>query len=200
MDRTQAAARLGIKEREVRDVLDSPAGVVIVTTDGVSYIDVPEDRPDVDGKTGLMFLSAPKEGYSYAFPIFAQPEPEPEAGEDLEPAPGDEPGDNGDAEGSEGAIALASATVAEVLDWVDGDPERATGALEAERQREKPRKGVVDVLEELLADQTNDDASDESEDDETGDDEPGDDEPGDDEPGDDETAEEDAQEDDDGAE
>lgn len=38
-------------------------------------------------------------------------------------------------------------SVSEVLDWVGDDPDRALEALERELQRDKPRKGVVEVLE-----------------------------------------------------
>ncbi|MGH2794821.1 MAG: hypothetical protein ACRDKG_11005, partial [Actinomycetota bacterium] len=67
------AAILSVREDEIANVYHSPAGVVIVTTDGVSYVDVPADAPDADGKTGLMFLAAPKPGNTYVFPIYAQP-------------------------------------------------------------------------------------------------------------------------------
>jgi hypothetical protein len=68
-----AAAKLGVPVSEISDVATSPAGVVIVTTDGVSYIDVPGDSPDGDGKSGLMYLSAPTEKYSGSFPLYAMP-------------------------------------------------------------------------------------------------------------------------------
>jgi hypothetical protein len=74
MDHTTAAARLGVPVSEVRDVLPHEAGQVIVTTDGVTYIDVPADRPDGAGKSGLMYLSAPTEKYSDAFPVYTAPE------------------------------------------------------------------------------------------------------------------------------
>lgn len=43
-------------------------------------------------------------------------------------------------------------TVDEVLAWVDGDPDRAAAALEAERQRSRPRKSIIEVCEQLTAD------------------------------------------------
>jgi hypothetical protein len=75
---TAAAAMLGVPETEVRDVLDSPAGDVIVTTDGVSYVHA--TVPDGAGATGLMFLSAPHDGYTPGFPVYTMPE-EPEPGD-----------------------------------------------------------------------------------------------------------------------
>lgn len=68
-----AARTLGVPVTEISDVADSPAGTIIVTVDGASYVDVPADRPDSDGKTGLMFLAAPKENYSGSFPVYAAP-------------------------------------------------------------------------------------------------------------------------------
>ena len=68
-----AAAKLGVPVAEISDVAASPAGTVIVTTDGVSYIDVPASSPDSEGKTGLMYLSAPGEKYTGSFPVYALP-------------------------------------------------------------------------------------------------------------------------------
>lgn len=76
-----AARTLGVPVTEISDVADSPAGTIIVTVDGASYVDVPADRPDSEGKTGLMFLAAPKEKYSGSFPVYAAPV------EDDEPQP-----------------------------------------------------------------------------------------------------------------
>ena len=73
MTRDEAAAALNIKAKEVADVEDSPAGPVITTTDGVRYIVVPEDQPDANGKTGLMFLAAPNLTGDWPMAIYAQP-------------------------------------------------------------------------------------------------------------------------------
>lgn len=74
MDHTTAAARLGLPESEIRDVTAHEAGTVIVTTDGIAYLDVPADRPDGAGKTGLMYLAAPHDRYGDAFPVYTAPE------------------------------------------------------------------------------------------------------------------------------
>lgn len=71
MDKHEAAHRLGVPVAEIADVLDSPAGMVYVTTDGQSYVDVIE--PDGDGRTGLMFLAAPTEKYADTFPVYTAP-------------------------------------------------------------------------------------------------------------------------------
>ena len=68
-----AARTLGVPVTEISDVASSPAGTVIVTTDGVSYIDVPAGKPDSEGKSGLMYLSAPGETYTGSFPVYALP-------------------------------------------------------------------------------------------------------------------------------
>jgi hypothetical protein len=74
MDHTSAASRLGIPMSEIADIYSHETGDVIVTSDGVSYVDVPADRPDGEGKTGLMYLSAPHDRYSDSFPVYAAPD------------------------------------------------------------------------------------------------------------------------------
>lgn len=74
MNRTEAAAALGLRESEVADVEDSPAGPIVATTDGVRYVIVAEDNPDADGDHGVMFLAAPSEGDgSWPIKVYAQP-------------------------------------------------------------------------------------------------------------------------------
>lgn len=74
MDITTAAARLGLPESEIREAYDHEAGPVIVTKDGIAYIDVPADQPDGEGKTGVMYLAAPHDRYGDSFPVYAAPE------------------------------------------------------------------------------------------------------------------------------
>lgn len=92
----EAARLLGVPTSEIRDVTDSPAGRVIVTSDGVSYLDCIE--PDGAGRTGLMYLAAPTEKYSGAFPVYTAPAP----AEDGAAAP-----DNDDATPKVAALAAA---------------------------------------------------------------------------------------------
>lgn len=75
MNTTEAAMFLGAPEHEIVDVYDTPAGTCIVTSDGNTVIVVPVDIPDGDGKTGLMFLTAPDVpgGYRGDFPVFVNP-------------------------------------------------------------------------------------------------------------------------------
>lgn len=130
-----AAKLLSVNPGEIRSVEEAPGGTVIVTTDGVSYIHVPEDQPDEEGKTGLMLLAAPKENYVYAFPIYAQPvEPAAAAEEEI-------PDD----------LDLSKATAKQVLAWVGQDADRAATALEAEQERSEPRKTVVEALTDFEA-------------------------------------------------
>lgn len=42
----------------------------------------------------------------------------------------------------------------EVLSWVDGDPEKALLALDAEESDDKPRKGLIKELNEVLGSDT----------------------------------------------
>jgi hypothetical protein len=48
------------------------------------------------------------------------------------------------------AIGVPKGTVPEILDWVDGDLERAQAALDHELENKNPRKGLVSELESLL--------------------------------------------------
>lgn len=55
-----AAARLlGVPAREVAAVELDRRGVLITTTDDVRYIVVPDERPDAEGKSGVMLLDPP---------------------------------------------------------------------------------------------------------------------------------------------
>lgn len=145
--KAEAAARLGIKEREVASAVHAPEGVLITTVAGVVYVDVPADRPDGDGKTGLMFRRLPNPDGVYSFPCFV-PVPPPEVGDpDLDDAVDAAPG-------------VPDGSVEDVLAWVFGEEEdplegwedRAAVALAAEDERPKPRKGVVEALEVALDD------------------------------------------------
>lgn len=77
-DLASVAARLGLPVSELVRFDDSPAGLVIVTAAGTSYIDVPADRPDGDGKHGVMYLAAPSPTYRGTFPIYTPPGPGPD--------------------------------------------------------------------------------------------------------------------------
>lgn len=58
---SQAADILGVPAREIKSVAESDQGdLEITTTDGVGYVLVPSDRPDGDGKTGLMVRRGPQ--------------------------------------------------------------------------------------------------------------------------------------------
>ena len=65
----KAAALLGQPVEEIADVAETEFGTLIKTIDGTVMIDVPADRPDQEGKTGLMLAVAPKR-YSGNFPVY----------------------------------------------------------------------------------------------------------------------------------
>jgi hypothetical protein len=115
-----------MKESEVIDAFDSEAGLVVAMFDGTQFIIVPDDRPDAEGKTGLMFFTAPDvpgdKGYTGDFPVYAQP---------LETDPADVVG---------GDIYPEKGNAAAVLQWVAGDQERAEFALEQENAKTKPAR------------------------------------------------------------
>lgn len=75
----QAAALLGARTDEIHSVEETPAGDMIVTTDGTAMVVVPDDRPDAEGKTGLMYLVAPTENYRGTYPVYANPDLDGEA-------------------------------------------------------------------------------------------------------------------------
>jgi hypothetical protein len=52
--RADAARRLGMKPSEITAVVDTDAGRIVTTADGTALIDVPVDRPDGAGQTGLL--------------------------------------------------------------------------------------------------------------------------------------------------
>jgi hypothetical protein len=64
-------------------------------------------------------------------------------GEAASPEPESQPGPSGE-------IDLDDATVEQVLEWVGEDKGRAQVALDKENEFEKPRKTLVEPLEELL--------------------------------------------------
>ncbi len=72
-----AAHIMNCPEHEIIAVADSPAGDMITTFDGNTFVVVPDDAPDFDGKTGLMFLvpPVPPNGRPYVgdFPVFTNP-------------------------------------------------------------------------------------------------------------------------------
>lgn len=136
--RTVLARELGMKEREIFDAEDSPAGVVVNLTDGTSLVIVEDDNPDAEGKTGVMFLAAPitPDGKPYRgdFPVYAQPT-------DIEIVDLT----------AEDAGYPTDGNVGDVLGWVAGDADRAADALILEQARDKPRAGVTDELTAILA-------------------------------------------------
>lgn len=149
MTKTEAARALSIEEAEVRQVSDSPAGPIVQTTDGVLYVIVPEESPDADGKTGLMFLAAPHPRYNGPFPVYSQPR---EAGADEgEPVESASTEPVGPSASSPGEPPLPpSGNAKDVLAWVGNDPARARTALDAENAGQR-RKSLTDALARLVS-------------------------------------------------
>lgn len=68
----EAAVRLlGQPANEIASADKTADGFVVVTVRSGTYIDVPADKPDADGKFGLMYLVAPCDPYTGSFPVFA---------------------------------------------------------------------------------------------------------------------------------
>lgn len=55
----EAARRVGMRPREIVGVTDTKAGRIIEIHDGTALIDVPADRPDGAGRTGLLMYRGP---------------------------------------------------------------------------------------------------------------------------------------------
>jgi hypothetical protein len=78
MSNAEAAARLGMKEREIFSVEPHSHGTVVVTTDGTKTLLC--DVPDGEGHTGIMLLERPDGRArddaqpSYTIPVFAPSE------------------------------------------------------------------------------------------------------------------------------
>lgn len=81
-----AAARLlSVRPDDIAAVLESEIGTLIRTQDGVEYVVVPEDRPDAEGKVGLMYRHKPATVMN-TFPAYA-------SSVNVEPPPARPPGD-----------------------------------------------------------------------------------------------------------
>ena len=142
----EAARVLGLKADEVAGVEETPVGPVItVAGSGARYVVVPDDQPDAEGKTGLMFAEKPDPKRVYTFPVYAPHPAEPDVVVD---------------ELGEGGDSVPDGKVADVVDWVrggpedeeptDGWPERAAQALAVETAKDKPRSSLVELLTELV--------------------------------------------------
>jgi hypothetical protein len=71
-------------------------------------------------------------------------DPEPKAPPEPPKEPADDSDDPGDGDGPP-----VDGTIDDLMAWVDGDPERAAAALEAEQAKDKPRSTVVKRLTAL---------------------------------------------------
>ncbi|MFF7191756.1 hypothetical protein ACFZAR_42945 [Streptomyces sp. NPDC008222] len=70
---------------------------------------------------------------------------------DSEPAP--EPPKEPEAPASADGEPPVEGTIDDLMSWVDGDPERAAQALQAEQAKDKPRSTVVKRLASLVGDE-----------------------------------------------
>jgi len=128
----EASAIAGMKE-EIVGVDVAPAGDVIHVKDGTVLVLVPEDEPDAEGKTGLMFLVAPlneKGKYLGTFPVYSQPTDEP-TGEIDELAE------------------LAAANIETVKAYAEDHPHDLEAIIAGEVAG-KGRKSLLSMLTELL--------------------------------------------------
>ena len=134
LSKAEAAARLGVPEREVLDVADAEGDYRVSTTDGVAYL-------VTEGGEVAYLANYPPDTL---FPVH-KPPPAPEpTGEHVDE---DGKGEGGGEDGGEEEV--PDGAIGEVLAWVNRDQARAARALRAERDREEPRQTLVTQLERL---------------------------------------------------
>lgn len=121
----EAADAIGMKEREVVSVTDSPAGSIVTTFDGNAVIVVDADRPDAAGQTGPLIYAQVDPKASFPIGTFAGEGPDP-------------------AELFAGDVDLESLSRDELLDLI--------AARNAERaaNEQLPTKGTKDQLIKVL--------------------------------------------------
>lgn len=131
---------------EIAHLGEDEVGPLITMTSGATYVVVPADQPDAEGKTGVMLRWAPNPKSSYICGVYAPPvtdDPEVEAeAEKQHQARVALPED--------GSMPPPSASAAVMLAWVGEDVDRAREALDAETARSRPRTGLISKLEALL--------------------------------------------------
>lgn len=137
LSKQDAALRLGMAVREVISVDPVDGGHVVITHDGY---------PTLITDEGELVFGADAIGERLA-PAVEEP-----ALDDEEPPVVDEFSAEVLAAATEADFAeVPTGTADEVLAWVTDDRVRAVLALAAERGREKPRSGLTDKLEKLVA-------------------------------------------------
>ncbi|SCL15073.1 hypothetical protein [Micromonospora inyonensis] len=126
LTREQAAQALGMKTREVVDVVRDGDGYVVTTHDG--------QRTPV-ARTGEVARRSRVNGNDRTTPA---------AGTPVTPTPTPPPA------GPDSAGAVPDGSAAEVMTWVGVDVDRAIVALAVEEARDKPRSGLVGDLQKVV--------------------------------------------------
>lgn len=143
-DTAAAAKLLSVDEDEIKAVSDSPDGQLITTSDGVTYINVDDDKPDPDGKSGLMYYVAPTPTYKGSFPVFTR-------------LPGDAApegvalSEQGETRADRDDFDWAGAGVDDITGHAGDDPIRLATAVgfESIKPAKEQRKGVTALAEHL---------------------------------------------------
>lgn len=149
MEHGDVARLLNVADADVRHYVVDDDSVSVVLTDGVERLwtpdgvfavnDCPQNRslrpvPE-DLKSALVTEDEFEDGPRLVGERGPEPRyPDESLAENLALKPADE---------------VPSGTADEVLSWVDGDPERAALAIEAEEQREKPRSVLLGHLRKV---------------------------------------------------
>jgi hypothetical protein len=128
LSKADAAAALGVPEREVLEVEKAEAGQRVTTIDGVAY------HVAKDGQVSYL-ANYPKDTF---FPVHPSAAAVSAAAEEEGPAASDDQGGE-----------VPDGPVGTVLAWVNRDMARAARALKVERAREQPRTSLVEQLERL---------------------------------------------------
>lgn len=128
----EAARVLGVAPADLREVTRHPKGYEVTAWTGARWL-----ISDVDGR----LYALDRHPQTKNLELYEEP---------AEPADDEEPADEEPVEERDLAVDVPQGNVGEVIDWVGEDRDRAVVALNAERESAKPRKGLVNHLEQLI--------------------------------------------------
>jgi hypothetical protein len=135
MDAAEAARTLGVAEGEVIDIKAQAGWWHALHHDMASHEETWRPVALTQDEAAALTTKLLVDGELRIDLGPAQPEPDPVAEGSAESGSGDQ---------------VPDGTIAEVLDWVGDDSDRAVAALEAEEARDQPRSTLVAALEKVV--------------------------------------------------
>lgn len=136
MERGDVARLLNVADADVQHFLMHDDSVSVVLSDGVARLWTPDGVFAVNDCPQNRSLRPVPDKLKSALVTEDEVIETGDGQEDV--APSEEPADE-----------VPDGTADEVLSWVDGDPDRAARAIEAEEQREKPRSTLLGNLRKV---------------------------------------------------